>query len=946
MRLARAVLITIKSYTIIPMKNLYFLLLSVVFASCSPEAENSRKSIDLKGGWQFALDPAGVGVQEKWYNSGLTGTINLPGTTDTNKKGFLNNDTTTTRLSRVYKYEGAAWYRKKIIVPQDFKDQYIRLFFERTKPTKVWIDCTFVGSSKILQSPQQFEVSDYLSPGEHYITVQVNNNLEITPYRESHIFSDETQTNWNGIIGDMYVEAMPKTHIENLRIFPDIENKKIGIQLQIENGLELKDISIELVVERISDGKLLPSKVIDTTLGPLLELEYNLGEETLLWDEYEQPLYRLTAIISNNDFKDTKTAPFGMRNFTAKGTQFSINGRTTFLRGKNDAAVFPITGHTPMDIESWIEIFKKAKSYGINHYRFHSYTPPKSAFEAANRTGIYLQPELPFWGGLDSDSIATMLREEGFALLKAFGNHPSFVMFSHGNEIWSGHDRVEKNIARLKAYDSRPLYTMGSNNNIGYAGPREVSDFFVAARTPYEKDTTLTHVRLTHAFADSRDGGLLNTRYPSTQIDYDYPVSQIDIPIVTHEIGQYQIYPDYKEIEKYTGVLRARNLEVFRDRLKEAGMGSKDSIFQQASGAWAAICYKAEMEAALRTEGLAGFQLLDLQDFPGQGTALVGILDAFMDGKEVVSREDWLQSCNDVVLLARFPKYVWTTNEAFKAIVEVANYSNTPFTKNLKWQLTATNGKIINEGEFSNPAIEIGGLSTVGEIEVDLSSVNEAQKLVLHVSLDETGYSNTYPIWVYPTESTIPETKDIFIAEKFNNEVTSRLNKGEKVLLFPSTENVKNNSVPGLFPPNFWNYEMFKSISEGAGKPYSPGTLGLLTDPSHPIFSDFPTDFHTNWQWFYVIKGSNALILDDTADDYTPIVQVIDNLQRNHKMGLIFEFKVGEGKLLVCMSQLPKMMEEPVAKQLYLSLINYMGSADFNPSYSISSEELETLLAD
>jgi hypothetical protein len=238
-----------------------------------------------------------------------------------------------------------------------------------------------------------------------------------------------------------------------------------------------------------------------------------------------------------------------MRKFSADGTQFKINGRTTFLRGKHDACVFPLTGHPPMDAEGWLKIFEIAKSYGINHYRFHSYCPPEAAFDVADKVGIFLQAELPFWGGLESDTVANMLKEEGIEMLKQYANHPSFVMFSHGNEIWSGHDLVEKNIISLKEYDNRPLYTMGSNNNIGYVAPRKCSDFFVAARTPFAHDTTLTHLRLTHAFADSRDGGILNTQTPSTEMNFSYPVSQIDIPIISHEIGQYQIYPDYNELK-------------------------------------------------------------------------------------------------------------------------------------------------------------------------------------------------------------------------------------------------------------------------------------------------------------------------------------------------------------------------------------------------------------
>ncbi|HOW32443.1 MAG TPA: beta-glycosidase, partial [Bacteroidales bacterium] len=603
-------------------------------------------------------DTSGKGIEQRWFAKVLDDSVNLPGTTDLNGKGFLNADTTTMHLNRVYRYEGAAWYRKKVIIPESQRDKRISLTLERTKTTDVWIDSNYAGSSHILQSPQHFDVTAFLSPGEHNISVRVNNDLKLTPYGNVHIYSDDTQTNWNGILGNICLEATPRTYISDLQVYPDTEKRKISVSLEVVNPLNIKDINIELSVTKTVDGRTTRLKPLKTTVdfSPTIRLEYELGNDCSLWDEYSRPLYQLTATIKNGDEKDSKTVPFGMRKFAASGTQFKINGRTIFLRGKHDAAVFPLTGFPPMDDEGWTRVFRIAKAYGINHYRFHSWCPPEAAFTAADREGIYLQAELPFWGGLDVDSIADMLKAEGFAMLKAYANHPSFVMFSHGNEIWSGHDRVEKNILALKATDNRLLYTMGSNNNVGFVPPRNCSDFFVGARTPFAHDTILTHTRLTQAFCDSRDGGILNTTLPSAMINYSYPVSRMPIPIVSHEIGQYQVYPDFKETMKYNGVLRARNLEVFGNRLKNAGMYELDSAFQKASGAWAAICYKAEMEAALRTYGMAGFQLLDLQDFPGQGTALVGILDAFMDSKNVVSREAWLQSCSDVVLLPQFAK--------------------------------------------------------------------------------------------------------------------------------------------------------------------------------------------------------------------------------------------------------------------------------------------------
>lgn len=694
------------------------------------------------------------------------------------------------------------------------------------------------------------------------------------------------------------------------------------------------------------DGNNKQLKALQKTIpcDSLIQIDYILGNDMKLWDDYQQPLYHLTASIRNDSVFDSKTTSFGMREFGVKDKQFTINERTTFLRGKHDACVFPLTGYPPMNIEEWKRIYKIAKSYGINHYRFHSYCPPQAAFEAADQIGIFLQPELPFWGGLESDTVAKRLRDEGLAMLKHYANHPSFVMFGPGNEIWSGHDRVEKIIKELKRKDNRLLYSMGANNNIGYVGPGEYSDFHIAARTPYKIDTILTHLRLTHAFVDSRDGGILNTVPPSTMVNFDYPVEQCNVPLISHEIGQYQIYPDYNEIKKYTGVVRAWNLEKFRDRLKNAGMIDQNLDFQKASGAWSAICYKAEMEAALRTKKLAGFQLLDLQDFPGQGTALVGILDAFMESKNVISKDNWLESCNDVVLLLEFPKYTWQTNEYYKAKIKAANYSNKTIVDDLEWRITNQKGMVHSEGIIPKVQITNGELINVGEIKTTFRKINRAEKLTININLKKTGYKNSYPIWVYPAVKSKIQSGEIIITENLNDKIISELQKGKKVLLFPTAESVKVKSVDGLFPPDFWNYGMFKSISDWAKKPVSPGTLGILTDPTHPIFNSFPTEFHTNWQWFSIIKASRSLELNKTPRDYRPIVQVIDNLERNNKYGLIFEFSVGKGKILICMSRLNEILDKPEAYQLYESLINYMKSDSFSPKFIADSKLLNELL--
>jgi len=630
------------------MKNIRRHLLLVLyislflFSSCKNENENSRSIIDLSGEWQFATDIKDEGISKEWFKGNLSDKMDLPGTTDLGKKGLQNNDTITNHLSRVYTFAGSAWYRKDIQIPADWDGKHIQLIMERTKPSMVWIDDQFAGESLLLESPQVYDLSSFISPGKHHITIRVNNSLNLTPYGNVHIYSDDTQTNWNGIIGKFCLEATSNTYIKDIQVFPDVANKKFIVQVYIGNPLKSEKIVTELALikKRGSIHVKLAPVSYKLECDSVLNIEYDLSGNIHLWDEYHQSLYDLTVKISdvNKQLNDCMSITFGMRKFSVKGTQFAVNDRITFLRGKNDACVFPLTGHVPMDEETWMRVMGIAKSYGINHYRFHSWCPPEAAFQAADKLGIYLQVELPFWGQLSSDTISAQLLAEGYSVLRNYANHPSFVLFSMGNEIWGDLQKVSNIMTKLKKADNRLLYTQGSNNNIGYSGPVPGADYFVAARIPSSGDDPNTHTRLTHAFADSREGGLLNGRGPSTKINFDYPVSQIHVPLVSHEVGQYQIYPDYKEIEKYIGVLKANNLEVFKERLEKSGMSKQNLDFHKASGALSAICYRAEIEAALRTKGMAGFQLLDLQDFPGQGTALVGILDAFMDSKNVIGR--------------------------------------------------------------------------------------------------------------------------------------------------------------------------------------------------------------------------------------------------------------------------------------------------------------------
>ena len=935
-------------------KLVTLLLTAGFYSACTRQLPPDTQSrIPLEGNWGLQLDTAGAGIAPDWLTKSCTDSLFLPGTTDMGKKGTYNTDMTlTTSLSREYVFEGKALYTKQVDIPEEWDGTSVRLVMERTKPTTIWIDGKEVGANNDISTAQQYDLSSYLFPGTHTVAILVDNGKQAVPekvYGSSHAYSASTQTNWNGIIGDFYLESVPLCGIDDIQLYPDVAKKVVTARVTLRNpdkGAGKGILSFYAEAWNTDKQHKTPVQTVEVDwTKPEQELELALGDKALLWSEFTPSLYRFSVSLKTDQSVDTEQATFGLRDFKTKGRQFTMNGKTTFLRGKHDACVFPLIAHTAMDVETWRHYFQVAKQYGINHYRFHSWCPPEACFEAADIEGIYLQPELPIWGNIDIDDteLCDYLLKEGRNLHRAYSNHASFVMFGLGNEM-SGEEGLAMLIQTFKKEDNRHIYSSGSNNYLGFKGKQANEDYFTTCRVGREGDKQFnTHARASFSFADAYDGGYLNHTYPNSEMDFSSANVLCDVPIISHETGQFQVYPNYEEIKKYTGVLKPRNFEIFKKRLEEAGMADQAHDFMMASGKWSALLYRADIEMNLRTPEWGGFQLLDLQDYPGQGSAYVGILDAFMESKGLIAPEEWRHFCSEVVPLFCTEKFCWTNDEALTGEVEIANYSESDLnSKQLSWTLTDSKQQVLDKGVLPLQ-VKQGELAKVGTLKPAIASVRKAEKVTLALSIDGTPYRNDYSLWIYPAaDKEVAPSEDICVTDDLDAHL-KYLTEGGKVLWFPSKDKHKDQTVGGLFQTDYWNYRMFRTICENLDRPVSPGTLGILTDPGHPALADFPTEFHTNWQWFPIIKQSYPMILDRLSDDYRPIVQVIDNVERNHKLGLLFEFKVGNGKLLVCMSDLKAVQDKPEARQFYRSILEYMESSAFAPSYSLSAKDLQDL---
>ena len=911
-------------------KSILIVCLGFISLDMLAQGSDSPLSLSLAGEWNVTLGDA------KEVRHAM-----LPGTIDTNHLGFAPSDTTeTTHLTRLYAYKGKATYSRTIEIPKQWKKAAVELFLERTKPTWVYVDGNLVDSCNFISTPQRY-ILPKLKTGKHQLDIVVDNSRGVPEqvYGSSHAYTEDTQTNWNGIIGEISLK-----------------------QVELKAGQKLKSGMVQSESRQYT-GKVLPC----------------------------------------------------FRDFRIEGAHFYADGHPVFLRGKHDAAVWPLTGHVDMTVEGWMKYLGICSAYGINHVRFHSWCPPEAAFVAADSLGIYLQPELPFWGSFDDkdEKLMAFLHQEGENILREYGHHPSFRMMALGNELWGSIDKMKEFVDDFREIAPDKYYTFGSNYYLGYQGVKEGMDYFTTCRIGGEGwGKYNTHTRGSFSFADAYDGGIINHFRPNTTMNFDeacdkwaspQPWQKQDveqtsykraagIPIISHETGQFQTYPDFREIKKYTGVLYPYNFEIFRRRLAAAGMLSQADDFHKASGLWSVKLYKADIEMDLRTKNMAGFQLLDIQDYPGQGSAFVGILDAFMESKGITTANEWHQWCSSVVPLLVTDRFCYDENEMMNAKVQIANYGGESLKgKKLVWKLDyaldenfgddAAPNAGANIDRFNQPSplaqgeipitTDEEGLIDIGEIhhkmKVMADGFNDgngtcldvkipSRKVILTLDIDYGRYDarrhrNTYDLWIYTTEKSLDiYKKGVVITSDLTDEVAKKLEKGAKVLWMPTTSknfvasadtisqagNATPYTVGGLFQTDYWNYRMFKTICENNKKTVSPGTLGILTNPKHPIFCDFPTEMHTNWQWFPVIKESHPLVLDNFAKGVKPIVQVIDNIERNHKLGLVMEWKVGAGKLLVCMSDLEKASEYPEGRAFYESVLSYMRSPEFAPQSEIT----------
>jgi Glycosyl hydrolases family 2, sugar binding domain/Glycosyl hydrolases family 2 len=900
-------------------------LLSAQPTALDRGGHSGRFTIDLSGLWRFKLDVAREGLSQRWFagplppNEGGPQFIKLPGTTDEASAGIPNLEAPS--LSGLYQpnqYAGPAWYQREITIAPEWRGKSIRLFLERTHwITRAWLDGVEVEMQDSLIAPHIHELGANVSPGTHLLTLCVDNTLLFNLGKFVSVYYEGTQTNWNGVVGKIELSARDVVSIGTLQVFPDIDRKLATVKIAIDNFSGAPASGTVHLSVADSAGEVAQEVIVDFSChGPEMTLEKDvpIGSNPKLWDEFNPNLYSLYASLATRGHticRDEESVLFGMRKLEIKGTQFILNGRPLLLRGTLECAVFPLTGYPPTDVASWRRIYQIEKSYGLNYIRFHSWTPPQAAFTAADIEGIYIQTEGPQANVPTGEDVERdkFVERELLRIVKTYGNHPSFALMTIGNEFGGSLPVVTRWVDLLIKEDNRHFYSSAS------------SDAMKSENRQFTEDRQMRGV---HG--------------PATNFDYVTMMAQEDRPLIGHEIGQWTFFPNLDEIPKYTGVLKARNFEIVQDDLTKKGMRAQARLFLEATGKQAILLYKDEIESIMRTRGYAGFSLLDLHDYPGQGTALVGLLDPFWDSKGLISPSEHMGYAGAMVPLLRFKKCTYSNEETFEGDVDLSNFGPADLNKvEAEWSITDGSGEVMASGAISPAVAPTGTLTRLGSFSAPLSRIVSSKRLKVSVAIPKTGISNSWNIWVYSVAKVYTQSPKVLVSPEWNSGVQAALCEGKRVIVLP--ENLRAESfLKGSFKPVFWSPIWFKR---------DPSTMGILVDPDHPLFSGFPTELFSDWQWSSLLEGSKSVILDDTPLGYRPLVQVIDNFSRNHKLGNVFEAKVGAGRLMVCTLNLNRMDrdKQTIEQQSFLdSLYAYVSSESFTPKQELSAQTVNKIL--
>ena len=806
---------------------------------------------------------------------------------------------------------GCFVYRRTVVLVRPFDGETELAFGGVQNTVSAWINGRFLGRHEGYSAPFAFRVPpDVLRRGENRVTLAVSNH-RLAGYLGRPVVGTTSRMGCEctgGIFGDVALRNL-EDGLKDIWVSTSEDCRSFTVHT---SGASDREKTV-----RVFDGErcVLSAKLRRGECGVTFP-----AEGLTLWSPESPKLY--VAAVSTERQKER--VRFGIRRLRAVGTNLFLNGKPFYFRGTCEHCYFPYTVHPPRDKTYYRAVIRKQKHLGFNAIRFHTYVPPVEYMEAADELGIVMEAETP-----NNTSLA-----EWEEIIRFCRRHPAISLYSTGNELQIDDPYVEhlRACADLVHRETDSLFSpMSAMRGIEYnfvdsdtvdepfrhhpRRLREISEFCDLYNSYSLGLTSYFSASGTHEVLDER-----NAVYGK--------------PLLSHEIGIHGTYIDLSLEERYRGT-RIGDTEFMssvRRHLEDKGLSDRANLYYRNSAAWQQILRKHCFETVRRCETFSGFDFLGEIDTHGHTFGYcVGMMNEFYELKPGETAENVRRYNSDTVLLADLPSCVNLDAASTVHIPLLVSNFGGRIPKALLQIRIRSEGEVLYRKEVRTGEIPDGGLTRLYALDFRTPSPEKPMKLTLHVSLSggDTDCENAWDLYVFPksaapSEDLLRRKNAVVFDECGPESLKNILKEGKNAVLFS----------PGPFPSSEVSWQIAL-----AGR-----TTGHLATAiaDHPLTEDFPHDGFCGMQFARMLEGGRSAVLDLTGFPHRPVIDIASSYKNARREAMLFEFRVGGGKLLVCTLNLRE--DDPGAVWLKNRILSYAAGEDFQPAQTLTEEQLDRLL--
>jgi hypothetical protein len=843
---------------------------------------------------------------------------------------------------------GVGWYRKVFDAPPGWKESLVTLRVGGARVEAwVWLNGSLLTHHLGHSVPFEVGLNESLRPGgSNTLLIALDNTSEGQEGTSLRGYQGRSA----GLYRPVSIKITGGTRIKTCYLRPAKEGQRILWTVD----LEAKDIGRNTLLRwkiETQGGRLLGQST-ERAQGTTVQWETEtFGMRP--WTEHTPVLYDVEVSIAKEGKPlDSHRQKFGLRLLERDGNQLRLNGRPIMFRGTTDHYYFPTTTMAPLNVEPYRDRIHRLKELGFNWIRFHTWVPSEEYMQAADELGMMMQVEAPVGFG----------EEEWIEIVRTCRTHPSVVLYCPGNEEYLDEEKIA--FLRQRAADVHHeapdafFNPQSALRGVEYKWGRDKDGLGPGAvEEPFPHNAGRLDLlrEFTDVFGAYALGMLSYTSLKGEWRQLNERMRIYQRPILSHELG---IHGNYLNLDLEHRFERTRiGPDLFaatRRNLVNAGLLPKAELYYRNSCAWMRTLRKETLETARKVKYVAGYDFLAAFDQNWHRSGYpCGIMNDFLELKPGECATDVLKyNGESVLLLDCSHQRTFVAGDRLRFDVLTSLYGGSSLTEGtLSWHLADQTGGILRRGGWPVRKVRNGVIEKLGMLECVLPELQEPTKATVFVELSGGEYEviNNWDFWVFPKSGPSQTGADA------DADILSRLGSRYRDL------HPINSSQPALRIVSALD-ENTLDFLDGGGRVlllgYGPfpmlptsfqmsvtgrvrGNLATVIQ-DHPLMRRFPHDGYCDWQFHSMLEGGSAVNFNELAAPFDPIIEVVSSFKLVIKQATLFEWGVGEGRLLV--STMNVDLSVPANAYLLDVMIEYTRSKDFKPRNAIDSRNIVELI--